>query len=401
MLNNQRRDTITVIYKTIVRLEPGMIIDKTILDSNGKVLLQKGVELKKGYIQKLQDYNIKGVYIREDLPSGKMSISYIEQANLDNSFTKKAIIDMIHTREDIEGLLSGSNYASLEIEIRSVYGNLGVAEKKNDVELDGVLHIVKTLTQKFTPYGGKVPNLLNLDLESTLSLMGNVDDYLYRHSVNVAVLSLLIGLELNLSESDLEKLTIGALLHDVGKLFVKQSLINKRGILTESEFKEVKEHSLRGYRYVRDIYSIPVKSYVGILQHHERYDGLGYPNRVKGKDIFLFGRIIAIADVYDAITSDRPQRKAMPPAEAMEYIMGGAGTLFDYDLVSIFVDKIAPYPLGSIVMLSNGFEAVVIGNNNGLGCRPKVEILSNCKNEGKIIDLSNKVNINVVITEKG
>ena len=257
MLNNQRRDKITVIYKTIVRVEPGMIIDKTILDGNGKILLQKGVELKDSYIQKLQDHNIKGVYIRDGLFEGEKSNSYIEQANLDSSLTKKekkAIIDMIHTRQDIEGLLSGSNYASLESEIRNVYGSLGVAEKKNDVELDGILHIVKTLTQKFTPYSGKVPNLLNLDLESTLSLMGNVDDYLYRHSVNVAVLSLLIGLELNLSESDLEKLTIGALLHDVGKLFVKQSLINKRGILTEAEFKEVKEHSLRGYRYVRDIY---------------------------------------------------------------------------------------------------------------------------------------------------
>lgn len=383
-----------MIYTTLGRIEPGMVLEKTILDKSGKVLLQGGVVLKRNYIERLKKHDIRGIYIQHDN-------SNTQGIDEELSEEAKATLDMIHTREDIEGILSGANYASLENEIKTMYKNLGVKKQTNNMELEGILDIIKNLTQKFTPYSGKVPSLLNLDLESTLSLMGNVDDYLYRHSVNVAVLSLLIGLELDLSEEDLEKLTIGALLHDVGKLFVNQDIINKKGILTEDEYEQVKRHSSEGYQYLREIYEMPTKSYVGILQHHERYDGLGYPNQVKGKDIFLFARIIAIADVYDAITSDRPHRKAMLPTEAMEYIMGGAGTMFDYDLVSIFVDKIAPYPKGSHVILSNGLEAVVIDNNTGLGCRPTVEIISECDYENKIIDLSSKRNTSVVITERG
>ena len=383
-----------MIYTTLGRIQPGMVLEKTILDKSGKILLKSGIELTRNYIDRLKRHGIRGIYIQHD----KSNIDIKESSLSEES---KASLDIIHTREDIEGILNGSNYASLENEIKTMYKSLGVNRRTSRMELDGILGIIKNLTQKFTPYSGKVPSLLNLDLESTLSLMGNVDDYLYRHSVNVAVLSLLIGLELNLSEEDLEKLTIGALLHDVGKLFVNQDIINKRGILTDDEYEQVKKHSAEGYKYLREIYEMPTKSYVGILQHHERYDGLGYPNQVKGKDIFLFGRIIAIADVYDAITSDRPHRKAMLPTEAMEYVMGGAGTMFDYDLVSIFVDKIAPYPCGSRVTLSNGSEAVVIRNNTGLGCRPTVEIIGEDDYENEIIDLSNKSNTSLVITERG
>ena len=383
-----------MIYTTLGRIQPGMVLEKTILDKSGKILLKSGIELTRNYIDRLKRHGIRGIYIQHD----KSNIDIKESSLSEES---KASLDIIHTREDIEGILNGSNYASLENEIKTMYKSLGVNRRTSRMELDGILGIIKNLTQKFTPYSGKVPSLLNLDLESTLSLMGNVDDYLYRHSVNVAVLSLLIGLELNLSEEDLEKLTIGALLHDVGKLFVNQDIINKRGILTDDEYEQVKKHSAEGYKYLREIYEMPTKSYVGILQHHERYDSLGYPNQVKGKDIFLFGRIIAIADVYDAITSDRPHRKAMLPTEAMEYVMGGAGTMFDYDLVSIFVDKIAPYPCGSRVTLSNGSEAVVIRNNTGLGCRPTVEIIGEDDYENEIIDLSNKSNTSLVITERG
>lgn len=162
---------------------------------------------------------------------------------------------------------------------------------------------------------------------------------------------------------------------DIGKVFVSQEILNKPDKLTEEEYEHMKSHSLMGYEYLKKRLDIPVVSYIGALQHHERYDGTGYPHGVEGTKISLFGKIIAVADVYDALVSDRPYRKPLLPSEAMEYIMGGSGTMFDTQIVNVFIQRVSPYPVGTSVLLSDGYVGIVVENYSDCCLRPKIKVI--------------------------
>jgi len=200
------------------------------------------------------------------------------------------------------------------------------------------------------------------------------DDYTYYHSVNVAVLSIVLGTALGLDKTELCNLGFGALLHDIGKVFIDKNILNKRGPLTDDEFTLMKKHPSLGYDYLIKEFGGSLSSQLGILDHHEKFRGDGYPNNIKGEDISLFGRIISIADVYDALVSDRPYRKALIPSEAIEYIMGATYTFFDPELVKVFITKIAPYPVGTCVKLSNGLIGIVTENFESYCLRPNVRV---------------------------
>ena len=224
------------------------------------------------------------------------------------------------------------------------------------------------------------------------------DEYTFYHSVNVAVLSIIVATELGLSKEELIKLGISGLLHDIGKVFVKKEILNKKGKLSESEFREIKEHPVNGFNYLKKSCQIPLKSYVGVLQHHEKYDGTGYPYGLKGREISLFGRILTIADIYDALISDRPYRQGILPSEAMEYIMGGGGTYFDPEISTVFVKKLALYPVGTCVELSNGMIGIVCQNYEGYSIRPDIKVFQNKDRKIKPFILKLQKQINITIT---
>jgi len=154
-------------------------------------------------------------------------------------------------------------------------------------------------------------------------------------------------------------------------------------------------HSFKGYEYLKNRFNIPSSSKKGVLEHHEKHDGSGYPAGKRGKDISLFGKIIAISDVYDALTSDRPYRKAVTPSDAIEYVMGGSDSQFDREVVKSFIQKIAPYPIGTTVLLSDGSVGIVLENHSDCCLRPKVKIIAhmNIKIEPYVIDLRNDMNL--------
>ena len=228
------------------------------------------------------------------------------------------------------------------------------------------------------------------------------DDYTYYHSVNVAVLSIVLGVALEMDRSELCNLGFAALMHDIGKVFVNKDVLNKNGPLTPEEFEEIKTHSLLGCNHIKKGYGVSNASYMGILDHHEKYEGGGYPNNLKGNRISWYGRIIAVSDVYDALTSDRPYRKAMLPSDAMEYIMASTGILFDPQVVEVFVKKIAPYPVGTCVRLSNGLIGIVIENYENLCMRPKLRIFMDV-NDVEIdpyeLDLADHQSLNLTVID--
>lgn len=214
--------------------------------------------------------------------------------------------------------------------------------------------------------------LSSRDVNITMLDIKSVDDYTFHHAVNVAVLSLIIGAEIGLSAEELENLAFGALLMNIGNQFIDSDILTSTEPLTEKEQFLIKEHVKHSYQYILDntIMNAHIKSI--ILHHHERINGTGYPMGLEAGNIHPLAKIIMIADVYDALTSDRPFRKAYNQHEAIEFIMGNAGTLFDFKFATVFCRKITPYPVGSYVRLSNNQKGIIIENNTDHPLRPIV-----------------------------
>lgn len=229
----------------------------------------------------------------------------------------------------------------------------------------------------------------------SLHKVRSFDDYTFVHSVNVCVLTILLGQGLNYHRFNLTKLATGALLHDVGKIRIPSDIINKPGKLSPQEFEIVKTHPMRGFELLSKNMSF-VSAHVA-LQHHERIDGSGYPRGLQDESIHEFGKIAAVADVYDALTSDRPYRKAMTPAQAMAEI-GKMKNGFDLYLVDLLKKRLALYWEGSIVSLNDRRIAVVLKQTTD-PARPVIRVLST--SEGKLaepedIDLRNAPELEIV-----
>lgn len=172
------------------------------------------------------------------------------------------------------------------------------------------------------------------------SLIEKRDKYTGMHSSNVQKISIQIGKQLNLSPMEIDELSIAALLHDIGKIGVPEQVLSKPGKLTQEEYEQVKAHSRMGSDTIKDIPRLKnIAKY--ILHHHERFDGGGYPEGLKGKEIPLLSRIISVADVYDALTSDRVYRKRLTSREALHLMKEGKGSQFDPKLIEIFIPMIS------------------------------------------------------------
>lgn len=201
------------------------------------------------------------------------------------------------------------------------------------------------------------------------------DDYTFTHNVNVATLCILIGNSLGLPRDELQELGTGGLLHDVGKLKISLAILNKDGKLTDDEFAEMKRHPTYGYDILLKSRELNERIRSVGLQHHEKFDGKGYPKGLKGANISFFARICAVADVYDALTTDRPYRVAMTPYEAMKILTSGIDSHFDPDVLGAFIRRFSIYPAGSLVMLSNKAIALVLRTNPSTVLRPVIKIL--------------------------
>jgi len=318
-------------------LQEGMILGDNLFNNHGELLLSMGVALTGDYLKSIQRLKYNGVYIDDDISKD------LPVLNLISNSVKS---------ETIKGIKN--------IFIRSEKSKPNIKE-----EMKGAKKQIDKIVEEIFSNNSTMVNIVDMKV---------FDDYTYYHSVNVAVLSIVIGVALDMDKEELRNLGFAALLHDIGKVFISKDILNKQSHLTPDEFEVIKNHSLLGSDHLKKEYYINDRSYMGILDHHERYGGGGYPNNIKGVRISLYGRIISIADVYDALTSDRPYSKALLPSEAMEYIMGATMTLFDPKIVEIFAKKIAAYPIGTSVKLSNGLTGIVIDNFEDLCMRPTVRV---------------------------
>lgn len=347
-------------------LRDGMILARNIYGSDQSLMLSQGQLIKDSYVDKIRRLGYSGVFINDTLSNDIVIESVISD---------KLKIAAVSAVKDVF-----INTASESITL-------------NDKAMENTREIVDNLIDELLSNRNLMVNMVDLKF---------FDDYTFYHSVNVAILSLIVGIAMGYPRSGLYKIGLGALLHDIGKIFIDKEILEKEGPLTPEEFEIVREHPSTGYKYLIKNYDIPTRSYLGALHHHEKYDGTGYPYQLKGDQISDIGRIISVADVYDALTSDRPYRKALLASDAMEYVMGSCGSAFDPKIVHFFIRKVAAFPLGTIVRLSDGSRGIVVLNHSDCCTRPAIRILgdSSVYKVDQIVDLRDDYEANnLTITE--
>jgi len=200
------------------------------------------------------------------------------------------------------------------------------------------------------------------------------DHYTFEHSVSVAVFMLAFARELQLDEKVVRELGVGALLHDVGKTRVPLNILNKPARLTEDEFAVVREHVRFGREMLEEHGGLSSIALAVVSEHHERYDGNGYPNGLKGDEISLFGQMAAIVDVYDANTADRCYHQAEIPTRVLSQLLDW-GAHFNMQLVHRFIRSVGIWPVGTLVSLTNGWLGVIIEQGEHDLLHPKVRAI--------------------------
>jgi len=224
-----------------------------------------------------------------------------------------------------------------------------------------------------------------------LTGLKNYDEYTFYHSANVAILSLALGSTITNDYRFLSSLGVGALLHDIGKLTVELSILNKPGALTPEEWAAVRQHPVGGAEMTALLPGVDKSAVVTILEHHMRWDGAGYPSRTPRRKQHLASRIVAVADSYDAMTSRRSYSAARVQDEAMALLAESAGTSLDPELVKLFIQMMGLYPPRSVVRLSGDEVAIVLHPDDRDPLNPTVRVIATGSGEfiePRDIDLS-------------
>ncbi|HEY8350897.1 MAG TPA: HD-GYP domain-containing protein [Clostridia bacterium] len=338
----------------------GARLARTVFSSDGGVLLMQGVELRDCYLELLRKRGIYEIYLDDDLSEG------IEVHDVVNENTRNEAVAVVRD------IMAGYSFSDV-------------------IDVEHVKTVVNRIVDEL---------LSNDDILYNLTEIKTVDDYTFKHSVSVCILSIITGIGLGFDTAQLRELGLGAILHDIGKLCIPREILKKPSQLTVEEFEEIKKHTILGYELLKKSGQLNLVSSYIALGHHERYDGSGYPYRLKSEEIQIYARIVAVADVYDALTSDRVYRKKLKPHEVYEYITSMGLHHFDPVVVENFVRFVTVYPEGSGVLLNTRERAIVVKHNRKMPTRPLVRVVydEDMKRSSKEIDLSQESGIFIVDT---
>ncbi|MHB0886481.1 MAG: HD domain-containing phosphohydrolase [Bacillota bacterium] len=337
----------------------GLKAARNIYSSDGTLLLAAGFEVKEVYLKRLNELGIYSVYI-------------------DDGVREVEVEDVVSERTRLEVLKR----------TRETMTRMGAGAKSGVDEL------------------GKVMNDLMDELMANPAMMLNLvdiramNDYTFGHCVDVAVLALMTAINLGYNQFDLKKLGMGALFHDLGKIKIQDKVLYKPGPLLPLEWEEMKRHASIGFELLRERGDFNIVSAHVAFQHHEKLDGTGYPRGIRGQEIHEYARVVALADVYDAVTTDRPYRPRKLPHQAVLIIRDGIRTHFDPDIVPAFISNIAIYPVGTILVLSTGEKARVVEVNKRYPASPVVRVVTAPGGvpveDGRLVDLAKQPATRVV-----
>lgn len=338
----------------ILDLKPGMKVYKNVYDKYGKLLLAEGTILKQQLIRKLELYGVTEIQIDNE-----------NQINMGDGQFQTSKVDVVY-QEAFDA-------------IKNVLNNV-----KNSQSIDTrlIAEVVESIVDEI--------------VENTQIFLGfrsirDMDDYIYHHSIDVCIYSVVMGKSMGLKRRDLIRLGLGAMLHDIGKGRIPSEILLKPGPLTEEEFNIIKTHTTCGYEIIKNSSNMDPSIANIALQHHERFDGKGYPAGLKGNKIDVFARIVTICDVYDALTADQVYRGRILPHEAAEYIVNNGGVIADPVLTKYFVENVAVYPVGTTVLLSTGEIGKISEIDSSMPLRPVIDVFGH-RDSNKSI-LRHKINL--------
>ena len=323
---------------------------------NGRKLLNKDYTITESILNALKD-NYPSYYISIYNNDGT---AFIEQEN-----------------SKLEAL--EKNLVSTQTLIKNLFAKL---KEKNAVSIADLRPITTNILEYAKKYSTNIIKLLNRSYKP--------DEYLYGHSLNVSILSVMIGIWLNIPKNSLSNLATAGILHDIGKLNIPDKIINKKGHLTSDEFKICKNHALMSYETAKRISLLSSSVLQAILFHHERFDGSGYPTHLKEETIPLFARIIAVADVFDAITSNRCYTTKESPLYALKQVYEESFSKLDPRICTTFIHNIAKFYEGQKVLLNNDKTASILKLNMNNYSKPIICL------DNDVIDLSNQNELSIV-----
>jgi putative nucleotidyltransferase with HDIG domain len=267
-----------------------------------------------------------------------------------------------------------------DVSYEELNGFFGEARNNKVILVEGIRENIVPMLKETISAGSLIPFLLHLHTK---------DDATCRHSIAVGAISVMMGRWLNRPEEELNELLTAALLHDIGKLRVPEYILNKPGKLTPDEFVEMQKHTLLGYEMLRQTNDISERSAVTALQHHERVDGSGYPYGITGEHHEPFSRIVAIADVFHAMSSKRVYKEKLQFHHVIREMHQETFGRFDASIALVFITKMMEILIGAEVTLTNGERAVVISLNPADPINPLVQA------SGMFIDLSKNPELNI------
>ena len=312
---------------SLSELHAGMIVAELMTSEDGKNILGAGTILTENQIRLLQQWGVGevSVLVSEAQSAINPTLPWSFDRAVFNAYYKETV-DLVKTAFNSISLFREVPVAKMQ----------ELANEKIDPLVDA-------------------PGVM-----SHLLMIRHTHDYTFEHSVNVAVLSGVIGKWMGMQGQDLRDLIFAGLMHDIGKSQVPAEILNKPGKLLPNEMEIMKLHTTKGYYLLREVPQVPLVIMWSVLQHHERMDGSGYPLHLRGENIHPFARIIAVADIYDAMTSDRIYRRRTTPYHVMDSIFRQMFNLLDPTVCSKFLYHVKDFMTGSIVMLSDGRQAEVV-----------------------------------------
>lgn len=415
---------------SVDKLPDGFKLTKPLTDLDGKVLIESGNIISSETKNKLKSGGLTKVYIpksaaernAETAMNFRAARTLIEKAR---NFTFNPAQLIYTSGKNIEELAEAtvSEPVPKGEPLKSVIGDFPRVLKRGEEELSTMVNIkedtLRQLTEFFTLFKNgrdiedatriselskKVIEALIRDKELLLNSVNlfhprDMDVYLLNHAVNVTTISINIAASLDYSAEQIMELAYCAFLHDIGMFKIPREILNKNGPLDEGELIAVKKHPGYGLDYLRSIRQLPAVAPVVIYQVHEREDRSGYPKNRSGKLIHKYSKIIGIADVYSALISDRPYRKAMSPYKAMRTIVDmGADKKFNVDVIRAFLHFVSLFPIGSYVKLNSGHIGKVIASNPKDFTKPIVRIMFSPpgQNMDLVIDLSKEDKYGIV-----
>ncbi len=354
-------------------LKVGMRFDEPVYIDEDTLFVPENVEIRDRDLRRLQKWNIQSV-----LTDGK---PIDDDTSGDDQEPHDAFLASAFKGPEYRKVIS--SYRDLTERITAVFEAIKSRTAVSNADID---QVVDGLNAELRSRRDELIQYILYGLHGASSFEQN--------ALNCATLCILMGREMGISDHKIVELATAALMHDVGMVRLPDAIVNKSGKLSAEELQQIKTHPIHSYKILVRELRYPDSIGQAALQHQERWDGAGYPKGLRGEQIALHARLIAVADAFEAMISKRPYRDPMIGYRAMRTILSDNGRRFDPEVLKVFIQTMGLYPLGSVVLLNNAAVGRVVAVNRGAPLRPKVKVMIDetgaeaSEDDGEIIDLN-------------